>query len=101
MRKAKGFDKRGFIEWQHTAAMALATVASVVRDDGSKDEYLTAMAFGAGAMVGMSIVRNALESGKVPSGEKMSVIFGSELEHRLATTELLAKRYDMTKKEDQ
>lgn len=94
------FDKKGFVKWQVNAAKALATVAAVAREDGSKDEYLKAMALGAGVMTGMCIVRDALESGKVPGEAEMAIEFCSMLERHLASEEALSHRYDMATKED-
>lgn len=88
------FDKEAFIEWQMNTAVVLSAIAACHRTYGSKDDYLTAMAFGAGAMVGMSVVRKALESGEVPSEMGMRELFGKELENHLAVSEVLAERYD-------
>lgn len=94
------FNKEEFVEWQHTAVRAMAELAAMEREDGTKDDYLAAVAFGAGAVAGMNVVRESLESGRAMDELGMLVIFSSIFECNKKAGAYIESMYDMQKKED-
>lgn len=87
------FDSKAYTSFTHDVAMSMASLASLVRRDGSEEEYLACMDFGAGVMAAMSIVRDTLESGSVPSGASTLLQLAGVFDESQAKREFLKNLY--------